>query len=190
MLLDIHRWIDSVWMLVGISWAIGALWSKPVARRQTLLSRVFHLAIMVAALCLLFSNSTRIGLLGVRLIPEYDWIGWVGFCFTVAGSAFALWARAWLGSNWSATVTVKKHHEFIQSGPYAIVRHPIYAGLLLAILGTALAMGEVRGLLALALAFAAWFRKARIEEAFLVEQFGNPYVCYCHEVKQLIPFVL
>jgi protein-S-isoprenylcysteine O-methyltransferase Ste14 len=187
---DVYRWIDSVWMLVGIYWAIGALRSKPVARRQKLLPRVSHLAMMAVALCLLFSNSTRIGFLGARLLPEYDWIGWAGFCLTVAGCAFAVWARVLLGSNWSATVTVKQNHEFILSGPYAIVRHPIYAGFLLGILGTALAVGEVRGLIALALAFAAWFRKARTEEEFLVEQFGNAYIDYGHEVKQLIPFVL
>jgi protein-S-isoprenylcysteine O-methyltransferase len=177
-------------MLVGIYWAIGALRSKPVARRQNLLPRLFHLALMAVALSLLFSTSTRIGFLGVRLIPESDWIGWAGFCLTVAGCAFAVWARVLLGSNWSATVTVKQHHEFIRSGPYAIVRHPIYAGFLLGMLGTALAVGEVRGLIALSLAFAAWFRKARTEEEFLVEQFGSVYTDYGHAVKQLIPFVL
>jgi protein-S-isoprenylcysteine O-methyltransferase Ste14 len=97
--------------------------------------------------------------------------------------------RALLGSNWSATVTVKQHHELIRRGPYAIVRHPIYSGFLLGVLGTALALGEVRGLVALALAFAGWYLKARNEEQFLVEQFGDAYVGYRRNVKQLIPFV-
>jgi protein-S-isoprenylcysteine O-methyltransferase Ste14 len=151
---------------------------------------VFHLAMMAATLGLLFSNSTRIGFLSIRLIPERSGIEWAGFCCTVAGCAFAVWARALLGSNWSSSVTVKEHHELIRSGPYAIVRHPIYAGLLLGIFGTALALGEVRGVIALALAMVALFRKARAEEEFLVNQFGITYICYCHKVKQLIPFVL
>jgi protein-S-isoprenylcysteine O-methyltransferase len=188
--LDVCRWIDYVWLLVGIYWAVGALRSKSVARRQKLLPRVFHLAMMAVALCLLFSNSTRMWFLRTRLLPECDWIGWAGFCLTGAGCALAVWARVLLGSNWSATITVKQSHEFIRSGPYAIVRHPIYAGLLLGILGTALAVGEVRGLVALTLAFAAWFRKARAEEEFLVDQFGDAYIDYGHKVKQLIPFVL
>jgi protein-S-isoprenylcysteine O-methyltransferase Ste14 len=190
MSLNVCWWIEFVWMLVGIYWAVGALRSKPVARRQNRRARMFHRTLMAAVLLLLFSNWTRIGVLGVRLLPEDSWIGWAGFCCTVAGCAFAVWARTLLGSNWSSTVTVKENHELIRWGPYAIVRHPIYAGLLLGILGTALALGEVRGLLAFALAFAAWSRKARAEEAFLVEQFGGAYICYRREVKQLIPFVL
>jgi protein-S-isoprenylcysteine O-methyltransferase Ste14 len=145
---------------------------------------------MGMVLGLLFSNATRIGFLGARLVPEYSWIGWAGFGLTVAGCAFAAWSRALLGSNWSSTVTVRQNHQLIRTGPYALVRHPIYAGLLLGILGTALAMGEVRGLSAIPLAFVAWFRKARGEEELLIEKFGGTYIGYCREVKQLIPYVL
>jgi protein-S-isoprenylcysteine O-methyltransferase Ste14 len=94
-----------------------------------------------------------------------------------------------LGSNWSGTVTVKQNHELIRSGPYAIVRHPIYSGFLLGLLGTALSVGEARGLIALALAFVGWFVKARVEEQFMVEQFNGDYVRYIRDVKRLIPFV-
>ena len=190
MSVDVCRCINSVWILVGVFWAVGALRSKPVARRQKLWSRLFHIAMMAVVLGLLFSTSARIGFLGVRLIPEYYWIGWGGFCLTATGCAFAVWARALLGSNWSSAVTVKKNHEFIRRGPYAIVRHPIYAGFLIGILGTALAVGEVGGLIAFALAFVAWSRKVRAEEQLLIEQFDGAYIGYCREVKQLIPYVL
>ena len=76
---------------------------------------------------------------------------WLGLIMVAAGIAFAVWARHYLGRNWSGTVTVKQDHELIRSGPYRLVRHPIYTGLLLAILGTAVAFGEWRGLLAFAL---------------------------------------
>jgi protein-S-isoprenylcysteine O-methyltransferase Ste14 len=187
---EIYRWIDWVWMLVGICWLIGAIRSKPVARRERWPVRVFHVAILAIALGLLFSQSSRIGPLAERFVPEDRRLAWVGLGVTVAGCAFALWARLVLGRNWSAAVSVKQHHELIRSGPYAIVRHPIYSGLLLGIMGTALALGEVRGLAALALAFAAWFTKARREERFLVEQFDGAYVSYRQKVKRLIPFVL
>jgi protein-S-isoprenylcysteine O-methyltransferase Ste14 len=186
---DIWRWIESAWLLVGIYWLVAALWAKPAARRERLLTRGVHLAIMTLACVLLFSNSARVGVLGACLLPEFAGIGWAGLCLTVAGCAFAVWARTWLGRNWSATVTRKQDHELVRSGPFAVVRHPIYAGLLLAILGTALALGQVRGLVALALAFVGWFTKARTEEQFLVEQFGDRYLRYRCEVKQLIPFI-
>jgi protein-S-isoprenylcysteine O-methyltransferase Ste14 len=190
MLLDVWRWIETVWMLVGCCWMVGALRSKPAARHERLRTRVVHLAIMTVACVLLFSSSTRIGVLGSRFLPEYNGIGWAGLGITVAGCAFAVWARILLGTNWSARVGVKQNHQFVRTGPYAVVRHPIYAGLLLAILGTALALGEVRGLIALGLALIGWFTKARAEEQFLVEHFGGAYVRYCREVKQLIPFIL
>jgi protein-S-isoprenylcysteine O-methyltransferase Ste14 len=190
MLPDVWRWIETVWTLVGIYWLLGALRSKPAARRERLRSQAAHLAIITAACVLLFSSSSRVGVLGSRLLPEYNWLGWAGLGITVAGCAFAVWARVLLGTNWSALVSVKQNHEFIRTGPYAVVRHPIYAGFLLGFLGTALALGEVRGLLALGLALVGWFTKSRAEERFLVEHFGDAYVRYRREVKQLIPFVL
>jgi protein-S-isoprenylcysteine O-methyltransferase Ste14 len=190
MALDVWRCIESVWLLVGIYWLVAALWAKPVARREQLLTRIVHLAIMTMAFGLLFSRSTRVGVLGARFLPESAAIGWAGLGLTAAGCALAVWARACLGSNWSATATQKHNHELVRRGPYALVRHPIYAGFLLAMLGTALALGEMRGLVALALAFVGWFTKARTEERLLSEAFGGAYARYRREVKQLIPFIL
>jgi protein-S-isoprenylcysteine O-methyltransferase len=94
-----------------------------------------------------------------------------------------------LGGNGSATVTVKPDHRLIRQGPYTIVRHPIYTGFLLGLLGTALALGELRGIVGLALAFIGWRMKSRLEEAFMAAQFGAEYTEYQREVKALIPFV-
>jgi protein-S-isoprenylcysteine O-methyltransferase Ste14 len=109
---------------------------------------------------------------------------------TLAGAGFAIWARAYLGRNWSAIVTIKEDHRMVRSGPYALVRHPIYSGFLLALLGSALALGEVRGLVAVALAFLAWWFKSRLEEQFMEQRFGAEYAVYKRRVKALIPFVL
>jgi protein-S-isoprenylcysteine O-methyltransferase Ste14 len=186
---DLWGWIEWVWLAVGVYWLAAALRSKPVARREGLWLRVCHTGLLAAALALLFSDATRVGVLGTRLLPASDWTGGVGLGLTAAGCAFAVWARAWLGSDWSGMVTLKRDHRLVRTGPYAVVRHPIYAGLLLGLLGTALAVGEVRGLPALVLAFAAWHRKARTEEQFLEEQFPQDYPDYRCDVKQLIPFV-
>jgi len=88
-----------------------------------------------------------------------------------AGLGFTVWARIHLGRNWSGTVTLKQGHEFVRSGPYRYVRHPIYTGLLAAFAGSALARGELRGIVAVAIAFAALWRKLKLEERWLGEAF-------------------
>lgn len=85
---------------------------------------------------------------------------------------------------------IKEEHELIQTGPYSIVRHPIYSGFLLAILGTALVQGEFRSLLALPVAVLGWALKLRLEESFMAQQFGNAYLDYKRRVKALVPFVV
>ena len=87
-------------------------------------------------------------------------------------------------------MTVKEGHELITSGPYALVRHPIYTGLLLAIVGCALARGEWRGLLAIALVFVVLWRKLKLEEKWMRVQFGESYETYSRKVPALVPFII
>jgi protein-S-isoprenylcysteine O-methyltransferase len=190
-----YDYIEWIWSAVGVVWLIAALASKRTARREAAGSRLLHMAILAAAMVLLFPSlpfSARLpmGPLAWRFVPDSPVIAWTGVALTVAGCAFAIWARVLLGANWSSSVTVKHHHELIRGGPYAIVRHPIYSGFLLGLLGAALALGELRGIAGLALAFIGWFTKSRKEEAFMAAQFGAVYTRYRREVKALVPFVL
>ena len=123
-------------------------------------------------------------------MPFTTWLPWLGAALTLAGIAFTIWARVLLGGNWSGGVTLKHDHELVIDGPYRWVRHPIYTGLLVALAGTALALGEWRGLLALAIAAAALWRKLGLEEALMRGQFGDAYAHYAERVPALIPFVL
>ena len=95
-----------------------------------------------------------------------------------------------IAGNWNSDVTLKRDHELMVDGPYRWVRHPIYTGILVALAGTALAVGEWRGVLAVALAFAAFWRKLRIEEALMRRQFGESYARYADRVPALIPFLI
>jgi protein-S-isoprenylcysteine O-methyltransferase len=187
---DVYRHIERIWAAVGIVWLIAALASKQTARREAVSSSLVHIAIMGAAFALLFGAALRVGPLAWRFVPESPVIAWAGLVLTAAGCAFAIWARMLLGGNWSAHVTVKHGHRLIRQGPYTIVRHPIYTGFLLALLGAALALGELRGIAGLALAFIGWRMKSRLEEAFMTAQFGAAYTEYQRQVKALIPFVL
>ena len=186
----VYLYIEWTWTAVGVVWLIGALASRQAVRREGLRSRILHMAIMAAAFFSFYSVRLRVGPLTWRFLPPSPLVEWAGFALTVAGCAVAVWARLLLGGNWSASVTVKRDHRLIREGPYTIVRHPIYSGFLLALLGTALALDELCGLIGLALAFTGWRMKSRLEENFMVAQFGADYVAYEREVKALIPFVL
>jgi protein-S-isoprenylcysteine O-methyltransferase Ste14 len=187
---DIQFWIKSIWFTLGVVWAIGAFVTKRTARVQTSSSRLVQGALATAGFFLLLQPEIGIGPLGRRFLPESAAAAYAGLTITACGAALAVWARVFLGANWSATVTIKRDHEIIRNGPYALVRHPIYSGFLLGMLGTAIAIGEVRGLIAWGLAFLGWWLKLQTEERFLLEQFGTQYLKYRKETKALIPFVL
>jgi len=186
---DVRQAITFPWLVLGAFWAITALSAKKPLRKESSASRLYHVLFMTAVFALLFRQDFRIGQLGLRIVKSTE-AAYLGFVLTVLGSAFATWARSTLGGNWSATVTVKENHSFVHRGPYGVVRHPIYAGALLAMLGTALVYGEAGCFVAVILAFVGWWLKARIEEEFMTQQFGEDYRRYQRDVGQLIPFVL
>jgi protein-S-isoprenylcysteine O-methyltransferase Ste14 len=181
--------IEFAWITVAVVWLAGMFVNKQTVKRQSIWSRLLEMLPLLLGVILLRGDYSLALWATTRFVP--DTFGWecVGAALTVAGLAVAIWARFYLGRNWSGTVTVKKDHQFIRSGPYSVVRHPIYSGFLLAILGTAIYVGQIRGLIALALVLVAWKIKSRREESFMESEFGEQYVQYEHEVKGLVPFV-
>jgi protein-S-isoprenylcysteine O-methyltransferase Ste14 len=107
--------------------------------------------------------------------------------FEALGLALAVWARRTLGKHWSGKITIKVGHELIRSGPYRLVRHPIYTALLMIYAGTALVFGEMHSLLGFVLAVLAYMRKIRLEEANLARGLGEAYAAYRAETKALVP---
>jgi protein-S-isoprenylcysteine O-methyltransferase Ste14 len=130
------------------------------------------------------------GWLTTRLTPESAAVVLAGVVLTVAGLLFSVWARFVLGRNWSGTVTIKQNHELIQRGPYQIVRHPIYTGILMALLGTAFVYGITRCFVGIPIVAVGFWLKLQIEEQFMLQQFGAQYADYRQQVRALIPFVL
>jgi len=182
-----HEIINYAWVVTGVICLIGSLVSKPTVRSQSLSSRLIQAACMILSFLLLFDRYSDIGPLGWRVIPDSIVSLYIGTVLTLAGIAFAVWSRFFLGGNWSAAATLKQNHELIRSGPYAIVRHPIYSGFLLAMLGTAITLGELRGLIAVVLATVGRRLKSLTEESLMTEQFGAQYIQYKDDVKALIP---
>ena len=135
------------WLLFALYWFVAAFGVKRTAKRQNPAERILYIVFMAAGFFLLYQENPNWGPLNRRFVPDKLWIAWLGSALCAAGVLFAIWARRTIGKDWSAEVQIKEGHQLIRSGPYAHIRHPIYTGLLLATLGTALLIGEYRGLL-------------------------------------------
>lgn len=122
------------------------------------------------------------------ILPAGPALPVLGAALVLAGLVFALWARRHLGRNWSGDVTVKEGHVLIRSGPYRLVRHPIYSGVVLALAGTALAIGSALGFVATVLILIGFVIKLQVEEARMRETFPD-YADYCRRTARLIPGV-
>jgi protein-S-isoprenylcysteine O-methyltransferase Ste14 len=121
--------------------------------------------------------------------PRSSQAFWIGFFVVLAGLGFSIWARRVLGRNWSAIVTVKQEHELIQTGPYRYIRHPIYTGILVGCIGSAIPASEWRGYGACLLVLLAFTIKLKIEEHWMTEYFGPLYAQYQKRTRMLIPFI-
>ena len=183
-----HFLIPTMWLSWTAYWWIESRRAKPTERREPLASRLRHVLPLLLAVWLLWAERVPGSFLNERLFPWAPWEFWVAALVTAAGLLFAVWARVHIGRNWSGIVTIKQDHELIVGGPYALVRHPIYTGLLVAFIGSAMARGEWRGVLAIALACAALWRKLRMEERWMSERFGEQYEAYRRRVPALVPF--
>jgi len=113
---------------------------------------------------------------------------WIGAALTAMGIAVAIWARLYIGRNWSPRPAKKEAHELVTGGPYAVVRHPIYTGIILAASGTALT-GTILGVILLAFAAALFLSRVRTEEQIMLELFPDAYPPYQSRTKRLIPFI-
>jgi len=125
--------------------------------------------------------------LAYRLLPEAAIVAVIGLLLTLGGLIFAVWARIALGANWSGTVTIKSGHNLIRRGPYRRIRHPIYTGLLISLVGTVMLQGELRAFLGFALVLFALYRKAKREERFLAEEFGEGFAEHAKHTGMFLP---
>jgi protein-S-isoprenylcysteine O-methyltransferase Ste14 len=189
-----YRWLfSSLFLAMWVGWL--ALWAfmardvKEAAQSESAASRLTHVGPLLIA-GLLLSVRLPPPWFNDRFVPLAIWPPALGAALTFAGLAFAIWARFAIADNWSGDVQLKRDHELIVQGPYRWVRHPIYTGLLLAFIGSALAVGEWRGVIAVAIVALALWGKLRREEALMRRQFGEAYARYAARVPALVPFVL
>jgi len=180
--------ILTLWFVWSLSWGAAANWSAPVKNRLGTGIEIRHWLPLTAGIILLFGpfyvlqDVTRLWDVGTAG-------GWL--CFVAAAIGFGLcwWARLHLGQLWSASVTRKEGHRIVDTGPYALVRHPIYTGIIIAGLATAVVQGSVFALIGVALLIVSFHIKARMEESFLRRELGSAaYDSYARRVPMLVPF--
>jgi len=182
--MSICGYLWSAFCVIWVLWAIGA---KRTQVRESIQSRLGCLVFTFSAFYAMFSRDVALGWMQLRILPHEIWIANLGIAITAIGLLFAIWARAYLGANWSGTVTVKVGHQLIRSGPYRWVRHPIYTGMILAMIGTATNRGQLRGFIAVILLWIGFTMKSRIEERFMTATFGPEYDEYRRTTGGIVP---
>jgi protein-S-isoprenylcysteine O-methyltransferase Ste14 len=181
--------IITCWCIFFVVWVVNAARTKATAERQSAAAMLAHRLPVGLGWWLMIipkwgSDMNR------QILPHTTFLAMISVVLCVCGLIFTIWARQTLAGNWSADVTFKQNHELIRTGPYHIVRHPIYTGLLVMWLGTAILLGEVRGFLSLLLVAVGFWIKLHQEERLMLQHFPDAYPVYRREVKALIPFVI
>jgi protein-S-isoprenylcysteine O-methyltransferase Ste14 len=178
-----------VWLVWFVSWMLAALWSARVAKRVDWNSQFLYRLVTIAGAYLLFGVMTHSYRGPGRLWLLSDEASWALVGVVALGFLFAWWARIYLGSLWSGWITKKADHHIVDTGPYALVRHPIYTGLIVSAFATAIQRGTILALLGAAVMAWGFWIKARLEERFLREELGpEAYDSYRRRVPMLIPF--
>lgn len=180
----------TMWLIWAAYWLLLSTRVKATAQREPFARRLSHVLPLVCAAALLWVPATPWAALNAPLMPWSPALFWTGALAALTGLLFAVWARVHIGANWSGIVTIKQGHELVTSGPYAWVRHPIYTGLSMAFVGSALSRDEWRGVVAVVLVVGSFWFKLRFEERWMRQQFGSAYEVYSARVRALVPFVL
>jgi protein-S-isoprenylcysteine O-methyltransferase Ste14 len=179
--------INTPWLVLICYWVISAFRVRKNKKTQPAVSRLAISLVVIGAVELLFSSRLSSAMLNDSFMSYMPALRYFGILLLWGGVAFAIWARYHIGEYWSARVAVKEDHRVIDSGPYAHVRHPIYSGILLGLIGTALAVGNWRAVITFLVILIVLILKARAEEKLLTEQLGNAYVEYKKRTGMLTP---
>ncbi len=179
--------VEFPWIVFVVYWIIGAMKTRATRDKEPFTSRFAVLLIEMLGYLLVFSGSTGISILGTRFIPRTMASAVLGVVFTWSGIGLAVWARYHLAEYWSARITIKEDHQLIRTGPYSHLRHPIYSGLILATIGSALVIDKWRCVLGVCLVTVGYCFKASGEETMLARQFGEAFREHQKHAGFLIP---
>lgn len=178
---------EAPWIVIMAYWLLAALKTKRTQRKELFAWRYGIVFAETVGFTLLFDGDAGIGVLGHKVFPRNFDTAVVGIALTWAGIGLAIWARRHLGQYWSGRITIKEDHKLIRTGPYARLRHPIYSGLDLAAIGSALAIDQWRCVIGVCVIILGFAIKAKREEAMLSAQFGVDFDEHRRHTGFLLP---
>ena len=170
------------WAAFWLYWIVAAFSMK---RGRGAWSRELRIRVLILVAAILL---IRVGAFRGHSINTDPWRAGLGLVLFALGLGFAIWARVHIGRNWGTPMTQKDDPELVTSGPYRLVRHPIYSGILAGTAGTAVALSWW-WLIPTALAGIYFIYSATVEERYMSEQFPDAYPAYKRSTKMLVPFV-
>ena len=179
--------IAILWLAWAAYWIAAARRTAANRRTESLLTGASYRIPLLIGIILMVSSNLPLREMEFVLWPLNPFILGTADILTIAGLSLAVWARLHLGKYWSGRITIKEGHRVIQTGPYALVRHPIYSGLIVALLGTVISLGTVQAFFGFAFIFVSFLRKFTLEEIWLQSHFGSEYELYQQRVGALIP---
>jgi protein-S-isoprenylcysteine O-methyltransferase Ste14 len=181
-----------IWILLALFWILSGINNKQSLHKESFFKRVFlyWLPILLSILLLGPGNWFGHSLIRENFVEHTNLVGRIGLSISFVGLLISCWSRYLLGKNWSLSVQKKEKHELIKSGPYSILRHPIYTGILLIFIGNTLIVGDYRGIIAVLIVFLSFWFKLKKEEKWLTELFGEKYIQYKKNTKAMIPYLL
>jgi protein-S-isoprenylcysteine O-methyltransferase Ste14 len=183
------RWTYFLWFFIIAVWLGSLPFLKPTLHKQSGATRFEQAAVFATGLYLLFGSPANPDWFNQPVFAVTLPVALAGFGLAACGIGFSIWARLTLGENWSDVATIKQDHALVVRGPYRVVRHPIYSGLLVALLGSALQRGLVRSFVAVVVCAVGLWLKVSVEEHFMVVRFGEQYLRYRRRVSALVPFI-
>jgi protein-S-isoprenylcysteine O-methyltransferase Ste14 len=178
-----ERIISIFWIIFIICWFVAAFFAKRTVKWSSS-GMIIRLAIAVLLVTLAQSKTFSLSF----AFHGSSAVGWIGVILAGIGIGFALWARAHLGRNWGMPMSVKENPDLVMTGPYAFVRNPIYGGMIIAFLGTAVVFGLFWWVIFLSFGGYFVFTSYR-EEQNLQKLFPTQYPAYRARTKMLIPFI-
>jgi protein-S-isoprenylcysteine O-methyltransferase Ste14 len=181
--------IWAIWIAWWISWLAAAAWSDRAVKRPPNRQQILYRLLAILGYLLLFGAYRHQLRTEIILWNTPVALAWLMAAVTFGGLLFTWWARVHLGRLWSSSVSRKADHHVVDTGPYGIVRHPIYTGIIVATIATAAMRGTALSWIGMGVMTVGWVIKARLEEKFLREQLGPDYDEYSRRVPMLVPLL-
>lgn len=178
------------WISILIVWTVGFFGNKRTTSIPRSLKQFAINGFLVIGFILLVKGLVTPHTGSDDAITPSSLFSFIGTAMTITGTIFAIWARLALGRNWSgAVITLKDQHELVTSGPYRLIRHPIYSGLLLVALGAVFTNASIEGVIGFASVMTAFMLRIPEEESLMTHAFASVYPAYRTRTKKLLPFV-